>query len=450
MYDPFVPHPRSCVMADARPQALTVRGGCSWLGLTLPFEAALFSFRARQRTPGDLAQAELRDAPIALSRLASVREQPLICLENLSWPDDEGLGDTELVRAVELADGPLTLVSRVPVEWEKRAGELEALSRRTSVALIMAVGWESSDELRSMSEEQLDSMVERLVAAVSEGFGSTPAGERIRAGAFGTLMLRNSPDDSRLLSVLAAAHVRTGAPILCELPACGLACPEAAHASADAASATLDSLRSAGVNMERVLVAHAQHLLRAPDKLHALLHKGIRCAFTGLGMGWCVAGARPTDDPWLIPPDDEVVAQALVGLCRDGFTSQLLLSPCIESRLQMCAFGGAGYTHMQSSFLPRARRLGLTQEDEAFVTRENAARLFAFWVPPPPPERAVKVWECDTCHRRFVEAVNEAEALPEDRPYYEKFSFRYCSTNCLAAHRKASFVQPFSAPPPPV
>ena len=44
--------------------------------------------------------------------------------------------------------------------------------------------------------------------------------------------------------------------------------------------------------------------------------------------------------------------------------------------------------------------------------------------------------------------MNEKDALPTDRVYYEKFTFRYCSTACLTAHRKAAFVQPFSWPPP--
>ena len=47
------------------------------------------------------------------------------------------------------------------------------------------------------------------------------------------------------------------------------------------------------------------------------------------------------------------------------------------------------------------------------------------------------------------QAESEADALPTDQQYYEKFSFRYCSTACLGAHRRAGFVEPFSCPPPP-
>jgi len=87
--------------------------------------------------------------------------------------------------------------------------------------------------------------------------------------------------------------------------------------------------------------------------------------------------------------------------------------------------------------------------DEERITTSNAAALLCYWTPPPPPERTVRHWSCDACHRGYVEALNEAEALPEDRVYFEKFSYRYCSTACLGAHRRAEFVQPFSAPPPP-
>ena len=60
----------------------------------------------------------------------------------------------------------------------------------------------------------------------------------------------------------------------------------------------------------------------------------------------------------------------------------------------------------------------------------------------------MKAWVCDACHRTFQEAINPSDVLPTDRVYYEKFNYRYCSTHCLGAHRRAAFVQPFSCDPP--
>ena len=82
------------------------------------------------------------------------------------------------------------------------------------------------------------------------------------------------------------------------------------------------------------------------------------------------------------------------------------------------------------------------------MTHKNAARLFCWSLPAGPPERLMKQWECSSCHRSFEEAVNPTDVLPTDREYYEKYTYRYCSTACLTAHRKANFVQPFVVPAP--
>jgi phosphotriesterase-related protein len=431
-------------------QAITVTGATAELGPTLPSEYVFFFLRSRHRAPQDLEETQLRDIPIQLGRLAVLREKPLVSLLNLVAPADDEVCAQELTRYVQAIGGTGTIVSSsVGGEWAATAARLAALSRITRVQVIMAVGWGSTEEMPSFSDDDPDAVVTALVTMLSVGVEAPGAGgERLRAGAIGTLVLRNSLADSRLLSTLAATHVRTGAPLMCELPASGTASTEAAQAVAAAALSTLHALKAAGVNLRRVLVSHSQHLLLAPGGLQALLREGVRCCFTGMGMSWCVAGARAADEPWLLPQTDEAVAAAVVELCRDGFASQLLLSPCIESRLQMCAYGGGGYAHLHRSFLPRARRLGLSPDDEARLTAGNAAELFCFWTQPPPPQRVVKQWTCDACHRAFVEAVNEAETLPEDQPYYEKFSFRYCTTACLSSHREAGFVQPFSCPPP--
>jgi len=430
-------------------RAITVTGATAELGPTLSSENVHFSLHSRHRAPQDLEETRLRDLPIQLGSLALLREKPLVSLLNLTSPGDE-VCVQEILRYVEAIGCTGTIVSSsVGGDWVAEAVRLAALSRKTRAKVIMAVGWGSSEEMPASSEEDSDAAVAALLAMLSEGVEVPAAcGERVRAGAIGTLVLRGHLSDTRLLSTLAAAHVRSGAPLLCDLPASGTASAEDAEGVATAALSSLLALKAAGVNLNRVLVSHSQHLLLAPDGLRALLREGARCCFTGLGMSWSVAGARPGDKPWLLPPTDETVAAAVVGLCRDGFASRLLLSPCIESRLQMCAYGGCGYAHLHRSFLPRARRLGLSPDDEARLSSGNAAELFCFWTPPPPPERVVKQWACDACHRTFVEAVNEAEALPEDQPYYEKYSFRYCTTTCLSSHRKAGFVQPFSVPPP--
>mmetsp|Transcript_41658 Transcript_41658/g.135091 ORF Transcript_41658/g.135091 Transcript_41658/m.135091 type:complete len:187 (-) Transcript_41658:270-830(-) len=123
-------------------------------------------------------------------------------------------------------------------------------------------------------DEAEDPALDSLLRSLLEGEEGGPGGAAVRAGALGVLPL--TPGHARLLEVLAAAHVRSGAPLFCSLPAGGAAGADAAEASGAAAVASLDALSAAGVDMRRVIVAHAQSLLGAPAALRALLATGAR------------------------------------------------------------------------------------------------------------------------------------------------------------------------------
>lgn len=432
-------------------QAVTVTGPCSAaeLGSTLPFEHVVaWSMQSSHRPPSDVEEAALRDAPITLQTLSAVREKPLVNLANLTGPQED-VAAAE-VEAFARVGGRAIVSASVPgAGGACSASCLASLCRRTKLRVIMTVGWASARELPPPppDDEAEDPALDSLLRSLLEGEEDGSGGAAVRAGALGVLPL--TPGHARLLEVLAAAHVRSGAPLFCSLPAGGAASADAAESSGAAAVASLDALSAAGVDMRRVIVAHAQSLLGAPAALRALLATGARLCFTGAGMGWSVPGACASDHPWLSPPPDEGLAAALARLCAEGYADRLLLSLGVSSRLQLASCGGGGFGFLQRAFLPRARRHGLSAADEERITTSNAAALLCYWTPPPPPERTVRHWSCDACHRGYVEAVNEAEALPEDRVYFEKFSYRYCSTACLGAHRRAEFVQPFSAPPPP-
>ena len=98
--------------------------------------------------------------------------------------------------------------------------------------------------------------------------------------------------------------------------------------------------------------------------------------------------------------------------------------------------------------LPRLSRSGVGAAALERLRSANAKQLLRWWTPAERAPRVLKAWECAGCHTKHYEAANPAEALPSDHIYYEKFEHRYCSTSCLSAHRKASFVVPFQCAPP--
>ena len=259
-------------------QAVTVTGPCSAaeLGSTLPFEHVVaWSMQSSHRPPSNVEEAALRDAPITLQTLSAVREKPLVNLANLTGPQED-VAAAEVEAFARVGGRAIVSVSVPGAGGACSASCLASLCRRTKVRVIMTVGWASARELPPPppDDEAEDPALDSLLRSLLEGEEDGSGGAAVRAGALGVLPL--TPGHARLLEVLAAAHVRSGAPLFCSLPAGGAAGADAAEASGAAAVASLDALSAAGVDMRRVIVAHAQSLLGAPAALRALLATGAR------------------------------------------------------------------------------------------------------------------------------------------------------------------------------
>ena len=98
---------------DAEPRVVTVRGcaGAHELGIVLPSELVLFDLRATHHLPPrTLAENTLRDAPIALSRLAALRSAPLCSLANLCAPAREEVEAELCALRCDVGGGAVTVV----------------------------------------------------------------------------------------------------------------------------------------------------------------------------------------------------------------------------------------------------------------------------------------------------------------------------------------------------
>ena len=459
--------------ADMVPMAVTLTGpvAAEDLGMVLPCERVLFNMRDRHRQPESVDEQALRDAPITLGNLAALREKPLCSLVNLCAPEASILS-AELHTCASGHLLPPTLVELTPQHGESRSSQLKALrDLSSSVRLIVAAGCSEEEAAAAIGADD-DEERSNFVALVDSIVSQLTEGE-CRAGAIGPLLLDATPPPNALHEVFASAQQRTGAPLICELPhpsdcaddsSARLSSANQMNGSAnqrneirneidessesDAAceagtrfARALSVLREQGAALERVLVNHAQHLLPSESAIAQLLSLGVTLCFDGVGNSWSVAGAGRGTPAHLLPPSEEVLARALIRLVRAA-PAQIVISPGVASCLQLAAYGGSGYT--VDSLLRRMHRLGLAAAEEGLLTRENAARVLCWWLPAGPEPRLMRPWTCTSCHREYMEAVNEAEALPEDHEFFDKFDNRYCSTACLSAHRKAGFLLPFS------
>ena len=462
-------------MSNVEPLAVTVRGTLPQdtpPSLVLPHEHLIFNLVCRHRAPSSLSLHALRDAPITLGALAQLRQHSLTSLTNLRSPPIDVIV-AELKACASLLGGSqpsVIVVDATATAQEGRDPErLLALSELSGVHVVMAAGLPerlAAAATTSTAEEEDEAVAElanSLVSELEDGI-EVRAGVRVRAGLLSAgeaLPLRPPaiPLHARMLRSLAQAQMRTTAPLLCPLPATAAvsegapigAAEAAAETAAESAAQAVRLLSEGGADAAAIVVGHAQHLLPESGELRPLrrlLAMGVSLSFDGLGNSWSVAGARPADDEMALPPSEERLARAVARLVADGYGGQLVLSHCVSSQLQLQAMGGGGFSHVLRSFVPRLRRLGVDAAAEGLLTQANAWRLLRWSRPAGPPARLMKAWECDACHRRFDEAVNASDTLPTDRVYYEKHAFRYCSTACLSAHRKAGFAQPFSSPAP--
>jgi phosphotriesterase-related protein len=205
----------------------------------------------------------------------------------------------------------------------------------------------------------ISSIADHFVQQIEEGT------QGVRAGIIGELMSHNetSPNQSgyRLSQLeekifVAAAHAqrRTGVAI-------------STHASLGRAGhAQLDVLERAGADLSRVVIGHCdahwhEDIERDLEYYLPILKRGAYCQFDMIG--W----------EQLVP--DEIRAQRIAELVRLGYVGKIPLSTDTCRLSQTHAHGGRGYDYLWTSFLPRLRRLGLT-EAEIYVMLVEAPGSF--------------------------------------------------------------------------
>lgn len=439
-------------------------------------EHVCFDLTSRLRAALSADEAALREEPITLERLHVLREHARANAVALRTPPEEVL--LRELAALRAGRPPFscTIVDISLDHAGRDPRALMSLSAAAGVHIVMAAGVSAEEVARAHADEEaMELLTDRLVSELTQGVSVSGADAGVRCGLLvcseecrvvrSSSIANDMTDDGRsardaTLRVLGQAQMRTGAPLLVPLPA-----TLDESFGSGAVSCVSELVQRHGAIAAAIVIGHAQHLLATEGgrtALEELLALGVSLCFDGLGNSWEVAGAdAPRSEPRggggdgaggkaddAMPLAETEVARAIGALVAGGHASQLLLSHSVASRLQLATYGGAGLTHARRSLAPRLRRCGVAEEAVEGMLGGNAARLLCWWTPAAKGERLTRPWTCVGCDRSFVEAVNEAEALPDDQPFYEKFERRYCSMHCLAAHRKANFAMPFACQPP--
>lgn len=258
--------------------------------------------------------------------------------------------------------GGRTIVEVTPVGIGRDAGKLREISEASGVPVVSGIAFYDQstypDWVRSASAEVI---ADYFVRHLEEGEHG------VRAGLIGEVMSHNEPKanasgyrleplEHRVFVGAAQAQRRTGAAI-------------STHASLGRAGhAQLDVLERAGADLTRVVIGHCDahvHDDIALDLAYYLpiLQRGAYCQFDMIG--------------WEMLAPDEARAERIATLVRLGHSRKITLSTDTCRLSQFRRNGGRGYDYLWTSFLPRLRRLGVTEEQIAQMLVDAPRTLLA-------------------------------------------------------------------------
>ncbi len=119
--------------------------------------------------------------------------------------------------------------------------------------------------------------------------------------------------------------------------------------------------KDAGANLDKLVIGHVD---TTPDVDYhiKLLKRGVWIAYDAIGQ--------------LDKQTDERRADAIVRLIRAGYRDRILLSTDVGKRGAMRSYGGTGYDHVITRFLPLLWERRIPEEDTTTLTVDNPRRLF--------------------------------------------------------------------------
>jgi phosphotriesterase-related protein len=227
---------------------------------------------------------------------------------------------------------------------------LRDISEKTGVKIIAGTGfyWDMYHPswLHEMSVEDI---TKRLVEHITVGFPGTD----IRAGFMGELGTHHrkiTPTETRVLQAAAQAQIETGVPI-------------GTHALfTEIGVDQLNILEAAGADLDITVIGHCD-TNRDLNYSRKLLNRGVWIGYDAVGQ--------------LDKQTDELRAQSLATLIREGHGKKLLISTDIAGRSRMVAHGGQGYAYLLTKFVPLLKNAGVTDAEIKMLTQENPQRFLA-------------------------------------------------------------------------
>jgi len=324
------------------------------LGITLFHEHLLNDGKTAWRQPAedDAEGWEIARGPIRMEYLGRLRNDPYLSLDNTSL-DDIDLAVEEIGRFV--AEGGGTVVETTLDGIGRDPLGLRTISERSGVRVVMGCGFylhrTHPPQLMTMS---VDDIADAIVHDVIDGV------DGVRAGVIGEIGVSIDFTDAEQRSLRAAARAqrRTGVPLSVHLPGW----LRYGHR-------VLDIVEEEGANVRATVLAHMNPTHRDPDYQCSLADRGAWIEYDMIGMELLYPGEGQS-------PSDRENAAAVARLIRDGYAGKLLLSHDVFIKMLLHRYGGFGYEHILTGFIPRLERHGVVREVALGLLLDNPRTVF--------------------------------------------------------------------------
>ncbi len=291
--------------------------------------------------------------PITMEILWDLKHDPFGNRPNLRL-DDETVAVEEVGRYAAL--GGRTIIDATGLGLGRDLGRLRHVSQQTGVQIIAGTGFyldgAQPENVKGLAPQQIAEIIIQDVARGEDGIRPGIIGE-IGVSADFTAAERASLEGAYL------AQREVHLPIQVHLPAWFRRADE-----------VLDIAERHGVDPAHIVLCHLGPSGSDLDYQERLLRRGAWVQYDMIGMEVFYA------DQDVQCPSDEENATWLCRLAERGHLERLLISQDIFIKSLLRSYGGPGYGHILQYFVPRLRRLGMSQTDVERLLITNPRTLF--------------------------------------------------------------------------
>ena len=245
--------------------------------------------------------------------------------------------------------------SLVELTCRNLGGDIRAVKRMaeaTGLNIIAGCGWCRESYMEDdIYYRSTDELAEELIDEIEHGIDGTD----IRPGIIGEIgpdLYHLTAKEERCLRTEAKAQRRTGLAVSIHSP------------KAKVGFEVLDILGEYGVPPDRVIIGHSD-IYKDAEYHTALIKRGAYVQYDNIGSGY--DGPRGESD----------LINLITELIRRGHGERILLSHDTCWRSHLNHYGGHGFDYLSTTFLPKLKEKGVSDEAIHIMTVENPRRVLA-------------------------------------------------------------------------